>query len=80
MIEHRNHTEKEIRSFIRNGEIHWAGNIAGKIYGSLDCASGKRMMKKNRIFFKTEAEAIRSGFRPCGHCLRSRYIRWKNKI
>jgi len=61
------------------GEVAWAGNIPGKIYGKLHCTSGKRMLKENRIFFKTEGEALRSGFRPCGHCLRSRYLQWKNK-
>lgn len=79
MIEHQKHNDKEIRSNIRKGEIYWAGNIRDKIYGTLNCSSGKRMKKENRIFFKTETEAMQSGFRPCGHCLHSRYVAWKNK-
>jgi len=78
-MEHINHIEKEIRSFIRKGEIGWAGNKRGKVYGRLDCTSRKQMLRKNRIFFKTETEAIRSGFRPCGHCLHARYMAWRNK-
>ena len=56
-----------------------AGNLSLKIYGTLSCKSGKRMKKENRVFFKNEAEAIELGFRPCGHCLRAEYVRWKIK-
>jgi methylphosphotriester-DNA--protein-cysteine methyltransferase len=31
------------------------------------------MKKENRVFFKTETEAISAGFRPCGHCMPIRY-------
>ncbi|WP_281166870.1 Ada metal-binding domain-containing protein [Segetibacter koreensis] len=51
-----------------------------KIYGKLNCISGKRMLKQNRVFFCTEAEAIKNGFRPCGHCMRSDYKKWKNGL
>ena len=77
MIKHQHYSNQEIRRLIRNEEILWAGNIRDKIYGTIRCSSGKRMKKENRIFFKTETEAILSGFRPCGHCLRSRYVSWK---
>ena len=74
MIRHQNHSPGEIRYFIRNGKIAFAGNIPARIYGTLGCFSGKRMKKENRVFFETEAEAISSNFRPCGHCLRAKYI------
>jgi methylphosphotriester-DNA--protein-cysteine methyltransferase len=57
-------------NLIRKKEIRWAGNARLKIYGKLNCWSGKRMKKENRVFFKNEDEAIEHGFRPCGHCMR----------
>jgi methylphosphotriester-DNA--protein-cysteine methyltransferase len=57
-------------NLIRNKRIMYAGNAKLKIYGRFHCASGKRMKKENRVFFKDEAEAINHGFRPCGNCMR----------
>jgi methylphosphotriester-DNA--protein-cysteine methyltransferase len=37
------------------------------------------MKKENRIFFISEEEAIRQGFRPCGHCMRQEYKKWKDQ-
>ncbi len=59
-----------LRELIRNGEIQLAGNARLKIYGTLYCASGKRMKKENRVFFKNETEAIQLGFRACQKCMR----------
>ncbi|MCG8327386.1 MAG: hypothetical protein MI974_06860 [Chitinophagales bacterium] len=36
------------------------------------------MKKENRVFFTDEKEAIKSGYRPCGHCMRTAYLNWKN--
>lgn len=58
---------------IKNKQIALAGNKKLKIYGTLDCRSGKRMKKENRIFFFSEDEARQSGYRPCGNCLKIRY-------
>lgn len=58
-------------------EIAFAGNINLKIYGTLNCSSGKRMKVQNRVFFRSETEAIEMGYRPCGHCMRTAYKRWK---
>lgn len=44
----------------------------------LNCSSGKRMKKENRIFFNFEAQAFAQGYRPCGHCLKQKYKVWKN--
>lgn len=67
----------QIRRLIQREEILLAGNLSLKIYGTLSCASGKRMKKENRVFFKNETEAIQQGFRPCGHCLHNEYVCWK---
>ncbi|WP_354361655.1 Ada metal-binding domain-containing protein [Pedobacter sp. UYP30] len=48
------------------------------MYGTLQCKSGKRMKKENRAFFGSENEAIKNGFRPCGHCMKMKYKNWKN--
>ena len=77
MNRHENHSPTEVRYFIRNGKIAFAGNLPARIYGTLGCSSGKRMKKENRVFFATEAEAISLNFRPCGHCLRFQYRQWK---
>jgi len=60
----------EIFRLIRESKIRFAGNVKLKIYGRLNCWSGKRMKKENRVFFENETEAIQSGFRPCGHCMK----------
>ncbi|HUP10934.1 MAG TPA: Ada metal-binding domain-containing protein [Niastella sp.] len=62
---------------IHNKEIGLGGYGPGKIYGTLRCASGKRVKAKNRVFFKNEAEAIAAGYRPCAHCMREKYLKWK---
>jgi methylphosphotriester-DNA--protein-cysteine methyltransferase len=54
-------------------ESHIPGNYAGhrplKIFGRLNCASGKRFMEKeNRVFFHTLEDAVREGYRPCMKC------------
>lgn len=65
--------------WIREGKIAWGGNAHLKIYGMLDCKSGKRMKRQNRVFFQDEAEAKSAGFRPCGHCMRAAYRQWKRE-
>ena len=68
-----------VRRLIHNKEIGLGGYSHGKIYGKLSCTSGKRMKVENRVFFKNEAEAIAAGYRPCGHCMRKKYLKWKAK-
>ena len=77
MVRHRDINDTELRKRIRQREILTGGNINGKIYGNLNCQSGKRMKRENRIFFGSVNEAIENGFRPCGHCLRTEYKNWK---
>lgn len=72
------HLEKKmLLRKVKDHSIQLAGNSKLKIFGRLTCNSGKRMKKENRVFFKSETEAISLGFRPCGHCLPRQYREWK---
>jgi hypothetical protein len=77
MWSHEELTSKELKVLIGSEQLSLAGNGCLKIYGLLTCASGKRMKKENRVFFKNETEAIQLGFRPCGHCMSEQYQKWK---
>ena len=79
MILHEDIDSTELASFIRKGDIAFGGNRRLKIYGRLNCRSGKRMGMRNRVFFGTEAEAIAAGYRPCGHCMKEKYAEWNGK-
>ena len=46
----------------------YAGYALGKIFETLNCKSGKRMKKSNRVFFHTLEDAISQGYRPCKNC------------
>lgn len=76
MIHHVSIVSSELKKLVLSNEIKFAGNAKLKIYGSLSCASGKRMKKQNRVFFSNEQEAKENGYRPCGHCLREKYLQW----
>jgi hypothetical protein len=77
MIFHDQITDSAVRAAIRHQTIRLAGNIRDKIFGRLNCRSGRRMKRVNRVFFADEAEALAHGFRPCGHCMREDYAVWK---
>jgi len=78
MILHTEINDTNLRSRIRQKEICFGGNNKLKIYGTLQYSSGRRMLKKNRVFFASETEAANNGFRPWGHCMKSKYQNWKN--
>jgi methylphosphotriester-DNA--protein-cysteine methyltransferase len=59
---------RRLRQLIGEGVVCLAGNKKLRIYGKLDCFSGKRMKKENRVFFSSEAEAIENGYRCCKNC------------
>ncbi|WP_288438011.1 Ada metal-binding domain-containing protein [uncultured Chryseobacterium sp.] len=80
MILHSQISAENLRSNIRSGKIRLGGNKKLKIYGLLNCRSGKRMKRENRVFFIDEIEALENKFRPCGHCMREAYKKWKNFI
>lgn len=50
-LNHQELSDKQLYRLLKNNEICWAGNRRLKIYGTLSCASGKRMKKENRVFF-----------------------------
>jgi methylphosphotriester-DNA--protein-cysteine methyltransferase len=78
MTPHAHLEAKTLRTYIRNGRVTLAGNTKLKIYGTLNCGSGKRMKKENRVFFKDAAEAEHYGFRPCGHCMKNEFRKWRS--
>jgi methylphosphotriester-DNA--protein-cysteine methyltransferase len=77
MIRHRDLTDAQLVRLLRAGEITCAGNARLRIYGRLDCPSGKRMRPEQRVFFASVAEARAQGYRPCGACLPAEYRLWK---
>ena len=79
MIRHDQITDQQVKKFIRLAEIRFAGNVKLKIFGTLNCKSGKRMKRQNRVFFKNESEAIAREFRACGHCMKEEFGLWKLK-
>lgn len=80
MIQHSEISDSDLRSKIKLQEIFFGGNKKLKIYGLLNCKSGKRLKRENRVFFSTENEAIENGFQPCGHCMKTKYKNWKNGL
>lgn len=68
---------QSIRAMIRKKQISLGGNRKLKIYGTLRCNSGKKMLPVNRVFFSSETAAIQAGYRPCGHCKTTAYRQWK---
>ncbi len=80
MLKHTEINDIDLRKLIRQNKICIAGNEKLKIYGKLRCKSGKRMKKENRVFFVSGREAIKQGYRPCGHCMKSKYQQWKNGL
>lgn len=80
MINHSDISSQKLFTKIKSKQIAFAGNKKLKIYGTLNCASGKRMKKENRVFFTSESEATESGYRPCGNCLKIKYNDWKKKV
>lgn len=78
MITHTEITDEELRKRIKQREICFGGNLKLSIYGKLNCRSGKRLKKENRVFFTSEEEAIQQSFRPCGHCMNNEYKNWKH--
>ncbi len=79
MIRHSEISDDDLRSKIKQQKISFGGNDKLKIYGTLYCTSGKKMKRENRVFFLTEKEAITNSFRPCGHCMKQKYQKWKHE-
>ena len=73
MIRHTDISKQILRDLITTHTIKFGGNVRLKIYGTLGCASGKRMKKINRVFFMDETEALTAGYRPCVHCMKNQW-------
>jgi methylphosphotriester-DNA--protein-cysteine methyltransferase len=80
MWHHSEISKQDLAAKIKQGEIRWGGNRVLKIFGRLDCKSGQRMKKVNRVFFLSEQEAREHGYRPCGHCMPEAYKNWKHGV
>lgn len=76
MLQHTELNDVDLRRKIRNKEISYGGNKKLNIYGKLNCSSGKRMNRINRVFFSSADDAENQGYRPCGNCMKSEYERW----
>jgi methylphosphotriester-DNA--protein-cysteine methyltransferase len=77
MIAHSDLSQGQLMGMIKRREITYGGSVTMKTYGLLRCKAGKRGLKKNRVFFAHETEALAAGFRPCGCCQWTKYKRWK---
>ncbi len=77
MYQHKDLNSSELFHLVHQKKINLGGYKKNKIYGLLSCKAGKRMKQENRVFFKSEAEAIENGYRPCGACLPEKYKLWK---
>jgi methylphosphotriester-DNA--protein-cysteine methyltransferase len=71
--------KKNVQTLIKSCHFVLGGNRKLKIYGTLGCRSGKKMKIENRVFFSSPEQAVASGFRPCGHCMKQEYRTWKDK-
>jgi hypothetical protein len=80
MIQHSEISDNGLHIKIRRKEICYGGNKKLKIYGLLDCSSGKRIKRENRVFFTSAREAQQNNYRPCGHCMKAAYIKWKHEF
>ncbi len=68
--------KKKLYKVLKGGTIvlseipgRYAGWLQGKIFGRLDCESGRRKIKKeNHVFFLTWEDAVAAGYRPCKLC------------
>ncbi len=80
MILHSELSKNALYQEIKTQKIIFGGNKNLKIYGTLHCKSGKRMKRENRVFFASEKDALQNGYRPCGHCMRDAYKKWKNGL
>lgn len=77
MILHNEISDSDLFYRLRQRGVCFGGNRKLKIYGTLSCASGRKMKRDHRVFFSSESEAIENGFRPCGHCMKAKYQDWK---
>lgn len=59
------------------------GHRKNRIYGKLDCRGALSWIRKGhyvkqRVFFASESDAIKAGYRPCSNCMRADFLEWKD--
>ena len=67
MYFHIDLSEERVSQGLISGEFRFTGHRQSRIYCRPDCHAGQRMLRRNRVFFSSESEALERGFRPCGH-------------
>lgn len=77
-------TDSDNMQYLSDKKGTLGGHWKLKIYGELSCKSAnhyidKGQYVKNRVFFKSEYDAISAGYRPCAVCMREKYDLW-NKL
>lgn len=55
-------------ALIDKSEIRYIASKNGKMYYNIDCAGAKRIKPENQIWFKTEEDALKSGFNYSKSC------------
>ncbi|WP_198343143.1 Ada metal-binding domain-containing protein [Oleiphilus messinensis] len=70
VIRHSEISDQRLWRLLRTQKIRFAGNRKLKIYGTLSCTSGRRMKRENRVFFRSESEAVAAGYRACKRCMK----------
>jgi hypothetical protein len=48
------------------GDMSWVASSRGEVYYRRGCATANRLAPENRVFFRTEEEAKRAGYRRSG--------------
>lgn len=46
----------------------YCGNKNSKVYHTLSCTYAKNMKDENKVYFSTESECNRNGYKPCSRC------------
>lgn len=75
-------TDSDNKQYLSEEKGTLGGHWKLKIYGELNCKSANRYIDKgqyvrNRVFFKSESDAVSAGYRPCEVCKREEYELWK---
>lgn len=75
-------TDSDNMQYLSDEKGTLGGHWKLKIYGELNCKSDNHYIDKgqyvrNRVFFKSESDAISAGYRPCAVCMREKYDLWK---
>ena len=66
MIRHDAIDDADLRRLILVWAIRYGGNQRLGIYGRLDCASGRRMKRRTRVFFAVRMLPVLPAFAPVG--------------